>query len=538
MFQRHLEKLISLNKENKDISRVMQTITDLSHDFIKYMDFYSLPSNLLDEILRNTQEPFTKVETVFILQNYSYVWRKKNDKLAGLINKFPKTVPGSAIADMIKDEASWVPEKYILPGEYAGGEKNSEYDLIKSKHIRQMAMLQDDYNRSIAGIQQVTEQIKVDYQNLSNAIAQLNAATNKELIIQNQAHINRINDYNELIAKLQERTDEIEHRINNPISEKEFKIQMNRLEASNNAIKTKLEFKIDKELDQIRDKIASTGYGKTSAEIKQEQEKEKREKEIRMKRGIPEEAARFDIPLKPVPIPVLHPSNESRKPCKIKTIFDAIHMHDFETLKKIVEEDPDSVYDTNDDDMTPLHCTVKLGLISYSRYLLEKGADVSAKDKFGNYAVHYAGYRTTPELIDLLYDFNTERGLKDANGRTPIQIMHQREDDRKLLMKSIEKDDVTTVSSILERWPDFANFNFGTGMKALHIAAGFGAIKVCEELLKWDADINAYDHKLATPLHYAAMYQQPNSMQFLLTHGADYKVKDIAGKSPFSYLKK
>ncbi|EAX95183.1 hypothetical protein TVAG_032500 [Trichomonas vaginalis G3] len=536
MFQRHFTKLNDLIRENKDVSQAVQTMTDLSHDFIRFIEFYSLPMDIIEQVLANTKIDFTRKETVFILQNFAYVWRKNNDKLAPAISKYPQGVPGKAIVDLIKDEKSWVPTNNVLPGELSENEPN--YLLIQSKQKRALASLQNEFNNEIASLQKQAPILRQGYIDFSNAMEQVQLETKKKLYTAQLLHENKMQEYQALIKKLQERGDELEERINNPISEKEYKIQMNRLEASNKEMKIRLETRIEKEIDTIHDKLASVGQGKSSAELKQEKEQERIEKEIRAKRGIPEEAAGFNIPLKPIPIKVLHPSYEIRKPIKIKNIFDAISMHNFEAMKKFVEEDPDTVYDTNDEDLTPLHLAAKLSLIDFTKYLLEKGADPNAFDKRGFAPIHYAGVRVNTDLIDLLYHNNTEKGLRSKSGQTTLQILQSCEDDKKLLMDAIKDGKLDTIDSILERWPDLVNHSFMQGLRFIHLAAAYGNVKSIEHLLKWDADINQYDYKLDTPLHYAARYQMKEAMQFLLNHGADYKVKDLDGASPFQFLQR
>lgn len=54
------------------------------------------------------------------------------------------------------------------------------------------------------------------------------------------------------------------------------------------------------------------------------------------------------------------------------------------------------------------------------------------------------------------------------------------------------------------------------GLTALHMAAASDGIEVAAMLLSRGADVNATDLQLMTPLHYAAIFGNPNVCKFLL----------------------
>lgn len=73
------------------------------------------------------------------------------------------------------------------------------------------------------------------------------------------------------------------------------------------------------------------------------------------------------------------------------------------------------------------------------------------------------------------------------------------------------------------------------GQSALHYAARFQYPVVMEYLIRAGVDIEAKDHNLRTPLHLASRYGSPRMVKALLLHGADCKVRDSTGSSPLHF---
>ena len=67
----------------------------------------------------------------------------------------------------------------------------------------------------------------------------------------------------------------------------------------------------------------------------------------------------------------------------------------------------------------------------------------------------------------------------------------------------------------------------------LHFAAAFGIPESIQALLKAGADVMARNEDGLTPLHDAAEYATPESIQVLLKAGADAKAKSQHGITPW-----
>merc|ERR1712098_835660 len=90
------------------------------------------------------------------------------------------------------------------------------------------------------------------------------------------------------------------------------------------------------------------------------------------------------------------------------------------------------------------------------RILLERGADVNAKDWFGYTALHYAAARKKTENIQLLLDFKAEMDATNILEETP-------------LMKAVRYSNINSVKVLLEHGPRL-NVKNDHGDTALDIA--------------------------------------------------------------------
>jgi ankyrin repeat protein len=69
---------------------------------------------------------------------------------------------------------------------------------------------------------------------------------------------------------------------------------------------------------------------------------------------------------------------------------------------------------------TPLHMSVAVGNIPWTKLFLAKGADVNARDKSGATPLHEAARRGHKEIVVLLIEKDAEINAKDDTGMTPL----------------------------------------------------------------------------------------------------------------------
>jgi ankyrin repeat protein len=86
---------------------------------------------------------------------------------------------------------------------------------------------------------------------------------------------------------------------------------------------------------------------------------------------------------------------------------------------------------------TPLHRASIENHIETAKLLIEAGADVKAKDKWGATPLHWASVKNSIELAVLLIEKGADVGAKDNDGWTPLYVAHS--DGMKTLLKKYMK---------------------------------------------------------------------------------------------------
>ena len=127
---------------------------------------------------------------------------------------------------------------------------------------------------------------------------------------------------------------------------------------------------------------------------------------------------------------------------------------------------------------------------------IAKGANINDANITGKNALHYAAYRSTPDIIQFLVDKGINLEVKESG-------------------------DVSVPG----------------GETPLHYAAYSRNPENVDVLLKAGANVNAQEGQKRTVLHFAVRKQLNDIITLLLNAGADASIKDDDGKSPFDYAK-
>ena len=142
-----------------------------------------------------------------------------------------------------------------------------------------------------------------------------------------------------------------------------------------------------------------------------------------------------------------------------------------------------------------LHEAAADGDIDQVKSLLSRGAEVSAKDDYGQTPLHYAVVKGQKNIVEFLLTKGARIGPKDNAGRTPLH------------------------------YAAGAGQNYGRGV---------GDSDIARLLLDKGANINAEDKWSWTPLHYATLTRHKAVLELLINGGADLSAVNERARTALS----
>ena len=204
--------------------------------------------------------------------------------------------------------------------------------------------------------------------------------------------------------------------------------------------------------------------------------------------------------------------------------------------------------DTNAGDETALHEAAHYGHEAVVRLLLEKGSDVDAKTSFGWTALSAASRRGYEAVVRLLLEKRVDLEAKAIGGETAlhkaaegghgavVQLLLEKGADLEAkthfewtaLHKAAEGGHGAVVRLLLEKGADL-EAKISNGKMALHMAAEGGRGAVVRLLLEKGADVEAKTTDGETALYMAAQGRHGAVVQLLLEKGADVSANTIYG---------
>ncbi|KAK2591217.1 hypothetical protein QQS21_011102 [Conoideocrella luteorostrata] len=192
--------------------------------------------------------------------------------------------------------------------------------------------------------------------------------------------------------------------------------------------------------------------------------------------------------------------------------------------------------------------TAKEGQEDVAKLLLKKGADIEAKDKYGQTPLSLATEEGREAVAKLLLDKGADIEAKDKHGRTPLSLATKEAMTKLLLEKgadieakdkygqtplslATEEGREAMAKLLLDKGADIEAKD-KHGRTPLSLAAQKGYQDVAKLLLDKGADIEAKDKYGRTPLRVAALSGYKATTKLLLERGADIEAKDEYGRTP------
>lgn len=108
--------------------------------------------------------------------------------------------------------------------------------------------------------------------------------------------------------------------------------------------------------------------------------------------------------------------------CASMTFNDLVRKGNLIKVQQKVEDKPKLTHFKDDDKVTPLHVAAAWGYADIAKYLIEKGADINAKDAWSKTPLYRAVVREQLVAAKLLLEKGADKSIPDNTGKTPLDI--------------------------------------------------------------------------------------------------------------------
>jgi len=217
---------------------------------------------------------------------------------------------------------------------------------------------------------------------------------------------------------------------------------------------------------------------------------------------------------------------------------------------------------------TPLHISAQTGNVAVCEALIEKGADLRAKDVKENMPIHIASFYGNADVVELLADKDPSTvNEKNINGNTPLHcfmngkcadsdqrngvfnalvshgadVSMSNNSEDNVLQLAIMNDMFDGVSELGKNLvdtfvhtsaPETITHVNKRGESLLYTAAFYGKTSIVHTMCEQKADVSIADKKGWQPLHAAASRGHVDCCEELLSFGADVNAKTLDGTTP------
>ncbi|KAL4714330.1 hypothetical protein ACJJTC_009682 [Scirpophaga incertulas] len=255
-------------------------------------------------------------------------------------------------------------------------------------------------------------------------------------------------------------------------------------------------------------------------------------------------------------------------------LLEAARTGDVETARAVLDSRPRLVNcrDVDGRHSTPLHFAAGYNRLPLAQLLLQRGADVHAKDKgglvplhnacsYGHYEVtellvaagagvnaadlwrfsplHEAAAKGKADIVRLLLKHGADPSRRNRDGLTPLQLVRPGDTDTAdalrgdaALLDAAKRGDVARARKLITPQNVNCRDAHGRNSTPLHLAAGYNNLEVAEALLEAGAAVSARDKGGLVPLHNAASYGHLELAALLLRAGTPPNAADRWGFTP------
>lgn len=164
------------------------------------------------------------------------------------------------------------------------------------------------------------------------------------------------------------------------------------------------------------------------------------------------------------------------------------------------------------------------------RTLLSVGSDIDVKDIHGRTPLHLAALNEHSNLVYELIDKNADVNAKDNDGATPLHLAVAKNEEMYSIRHILYVKNINiNAQNVYKRTP-------------LMIAVEQGKLEYAAYLLSAGADVKLKDREGNTVMHYYAKMEYSyrfyeNLLTLLLKFGADINAKNFKGQTPLDYIR-
>jgi ankyrin repeat protein len=211
-----------------------------------------------------------------------------------------------------------------------------------------------------------------------------------------------------------------------------------------------------------------------------------------------------------------------RKPVdpKVTALIAAVRTGNRREIERQIAASPEAVQGKDDGDSTPLHHAAGYGPLANVELLIDKGADVNAKNRRASTPLHWAIHDEAK--VRLLLSKGANVNSKQVQGRTP------------LFLAAMLGDSVPTIRLLLGSGAD-PNLASTNGQTPLMMAAVRGNVEAMRLLIEKGAEVNRGDGAGETALMFAATSGNADAVRFLIEKGADVKVRSKRNETALGF---
>ncbi|HET9469413.1 MAG TPA: ankyrin repeat domain-containing protein [Vicinamibacterales bacterium] len=201
---------------------------------------------------------------------------------------------------------------------------------------------------------------------------------------------------------------------------------------------------------------------------------------------------------------------------KAAAVIAAVRSRDRATLASLIAGDPALVRSADTGGSTPLHHAAGFGTVESLGLLIDKGADVNAKNRRGSTPLFWAIHDEAK--VRLLVSRGATINVKQIEGRTPVYQAALLSSGNGVLRYLLDNGGDPNVATL-------------TGLTPLNAASLRGDVDAMRMLLDKGARVDSKNGAGATPLMAAAANGNPAAVQLLLDKGADVQVRTKLGET-------